>query len=48
MPIENKNDPSWERGAQDFLYGLMLAMLEDSLNPELGMTKDKLNFYNLA
>ncbi len=48
VPIENKNDPSWERGAQDFLYGLMIAMLEDSLNPELGMTKEKFNFYNLA
>ena len=47
-PIENKNDPSWERGAQDFLYGIMLAMLEDSLNPELGMTKERFNFYNLA
>ena len=26
----------------------MLAMLEDSRNPELGMTKDKFNFYNLT
>lgn len=48
VPIENKNDPSWERGAQDFLYGIMLAMLEDSLNLELGMTKEKFNPYNLA
>ncbi|MDE6583738.1 MAG: type IV secretory system conjugative DNA transfer family protein, partial [Clostridia bacterium] len=28
-------------------YGCALAMLEDSLNPELGMTKEKFNFYNL-
>lgn len=47
VPIENKQDPSWERGAQDFLYGLMLAMLEDSLDPKLNMTLEKFNFYNL-
>ncbi len=41
------SDPTWEEGAQDFLYGCSLAMLEDSLNPELGMTKEKFNFYNL-
>lgn len=40
-------DPTWEEGAQDFLYGCALAMLEDSLNPELGMTKEKFNFFNL-
>ena len=48
VTIESKQDQGWERGAQDFLYGLMLAMLEDSLNPELGMTKEKFNFYNLV
>ena len=47
VTTESKSDPGWERGAQDFLYGLMIAMLEDSLNPELGMTKEKFNFYNL-
>jgi len=47
-PIENKNDASWDRGAQEFVYGTMLAMLEDSLKPELGMTRQKFNFYNLA
>ena len=47
-PIENKNDSSWDRGAQEFIYGTLLAMLEDSLNPELGMTREKYNFYNLA
>ena len=41
------SDPTWEEGAQDFLYGCALAMLEDSLNPELGMTREKFNFYNL-
>lgn len=48
VPIESKTDSSWERGAQDFLYGLMLAMLEDSLDPQLGLTREKFNFYNLA
>lgn len=48
LPIESKNDPSWEQGAQDFVYSMMLAMLEDSLNPELGMTREKFNFYNVA
>ncbi len=48
LPIENKNDPSWEQGAQDFVYGIMLAMLEDSLDPSLGMTREKFNFYNVA
>ena len=47
-PIENKTDSSWDRGAQEFVYGTMMAMLEDSLNPELGMTRDRFNFYNLA
>lgn len=47
VPIENKQDPSWERGAQDFLYGIMLAMLEDSLDSRLKMTLEKFNFYNV-
>lgn len=47
-PIENKTDSSWDRGAQEFIYGTLLAMLEDSLKPELGMTREKYNFYNLA
>ena len=47
-PVEDKQNPSWERGAQDLLYGIMIAMLEDSTNPELGMTKEKFNPYNLA
>ncbi len=44
---KNATDPTWEEGAQDYLYGCALAMLEDSLNPELGMTKEKFNFFNL-
>ena len=47
-PIESTSDPIWERGAKDLVFGTMLAMLEDSENPSLGMTKDKYNFYNLS
>ena len=47
-PIKNKQDPSWEQGAQNFLTGLMLAMLEDSSDPNLGMTEEKYCPYNLA
>ncbi len=47
-PIVAQGDGStWERGAQDFILGTMLAMLEDSAFPELEMTKDKFNFFNL-
>ena len=46
-PIENDRDPSWEQGARDLIHGTVLAMLEDSLNPQLGMTKEKFNFYNV-
>lgn len=47
-PIESKQDSSWERGAQDMLYGVMLAMLEDSTDPNLGMTRERFNLYNMA
>ena len=47
-PIESTNDPIWERGAKDLVFGTMLAMLEDSENPNLDMTKDKFNFFNLS
>jgi len=46
-PITNEKDPSWEQGARDMIQGTILAMLEDSLKPELGMTKEKFNFYNV-
>lgn len=46
-PIENEKDPSWEQGARDMIQGTALAMLEDSLNPNLGMTKERFNFYNV-
>ena len=46
-PIEGQ-DPSWSRGAQGLIQAIMIAMLEDSLIPELGMTKEKFNFFNVA
>ncbi len=46
-PVEAKTDTTWERGAQEFICGTLFAMLEDSLIPELGMTREKFNFYNL-
>ena len=46
-PISEGNDKSWEQGAKDFILGTMLAMLEDSADPRLGMTEDKYNFFNL-
>lgn len=46
-PITNKNEPIWESGAKNFILAIAIAMLEDSANEELGMTKEKYNFYNL-
>ena len=46
-PIEGQ-DPIWDRGARDLVQGILLAMLEDSENPDLGMTKEKFNFFNMA
>ena len=47
-PIESSQDPIWDRGARDLVQGTLMAMLEDSENPELGMTPERFNFYNLA
>ena len=46
-PIESAKDPSWEQTAQRLIHAVMLAMLEDSRIPELGMTRDKYNMYNV-
>ena len=46
-PIESKDDPVWEKGARSIIMATCLAMLEDSEIPELGMTKEKFNFFNL-
>lgn len=46
-PVENEKDPVWEKGARSIIMATCLAMLEDSENPELNMTKDKFNFFNI-
>lgn len=46
-PVKSKNDPIWESGAKNFILAICLAMLEDSEDESLGMTKEKFNFYNV-
>ena len=46
-PITNEKDQLWEKGARSIVLATCLAMLEDSENPELNMTKEKFNFFNL-
>ncbi|MDO4265432.1 MAG: type IV secretory system conjugative DNA transfer family protein [Eubacteriales bacterium] len=46
-PIESQDDPVWEKGARSIIMATCLAMLEDSANPELEMTKEKFCFYNI-
>lgn len=46
-PVSNKDDPTWEKGASNFILGVELAMLEDSKFEESKMTKEKFNFYNV-
>ena len=45
--IKNKSEPIWESGSKNFILAIALAMLEDSENPSLGMTREKFNFYNI-
>ncbi len=47
-PIESKDDPVWEKGARSIIMATALAMLEDSENPELEMTKEKFCFFNIS
>lgn len=47
-PVEDSKNPSWEKVAQSFIHGVMVAMLEDSMDPRLNMTKEKYNLYNVA
>ena len=47
VPITNEKDQMWERGARSLVTAVCLAMLEDSENPDLGMTKDKFNLFNI-
>ena len=47
-PITNQSESSWEQGARDYTEAVLIAMLEDSLNPALGMNKERFNFYNMS
>lgn len=46
-PVTNKEEPMWESGAQHLILAIALAMLEDSDDPKLGMSKEKYNFYSI-
>lgn len=46
-PITDQKNASWEEGARSYMQAVLIAMLEDSENPALGMTVDKYNFYNM-
>ena len=48
IPVENDKDPLWEKGARSITLAVLLAMLEDSDDPENGMTKEKFNFFNMT
>ena len=48
IPVENEKDPLWEKGARSITLAVLLAMLEDSLEPDTKMDKSKFNFFNLA
>lgn len=47
-PIESTKEPTWEKTAQKLIHAVMLAMLEDSRIPELKMTREKYNLYNVC
>lgn len=47
-PVKNTKDSSWETTAQNLIQAVCLAMLEDSMDKELGLTLDKFNFYNVG
>lgn len=46
-PIVNTQDANWETVAQKLIQAVICAMLEDSTDPDLGLTEDKFNFYNV-
>ncbi len=48
VPVENDRDPMWEKGARSIVLATLLAMLEDSEDEDLHMTKEKYNFFNLT
>ena len=48
IPVQNEKDPLWEKGARSIVQATCLAMLEDSADPRLNMTKEKFNLFNVS
>jgi len=44
IPIKSAKDPTWERGSQTLLHGIILSMLYDASNPKSGFTKEMMSF----
>ena len=42
------NDPVWSDGARDFIRGILMALLEDSLDERLGLTREKFTLFNVS
>ncbi len=47
IEIKSTKDPSWEYGAQQLLKGIILCMLEDSVNPKSGFTVDMMTIFTI-
>ena len=39
----SSNDPTWQSGSREFFNGIILALLEDAINPEKHFTKEMFN-----
>ena len=48
IPVQNEKDPLWEKGARSIVQATCVAMLEDSADPNLDMTKEKFNLFNVS
>lgn len=44
-PIESKNDPTWQKAAREFIFGMTLALWEDVRDGYMPM--EKFNLFNL-
>lgn len=45
-PSADAKEKSWSDGARDYFLAVLIAMLEDSEDESLGMTKERYNFFN--
>lgn len=46
-PLEGHKDLTWDYGSRDIIFSALYGLLEDSNFPQVGMTEEKYNFYNL-